>query len=298
MTKFIELFPDDVSRITLEQIFYTDSDGTIDTTELEDWKFFNKHEIDITSRCMINGHLKNFVDEKGNSILDKIVKIVEDNCPKISNVVRISQHSVKFTIEPKSKLVKGKMETYFWAKAQEDEESTELKLPDDFQNLPWNKLKGGKIDIEYSGSGDDGGIDNITVSGIKDKSISERLESWIKDKADELVPSHANFNNEGSQGYIKCLIKEMIEVGKKTEKLTYYFLDCQIQHSENYEDNVVTNISDNTRKSLEKIGLFQSKIKSYQTYPMWSAINFEIDKDKSYNRIFIMQPRQNEWWQV
>jgi len=264
MTKFMELFPDDVSKITLKHYFYVD-DGTIDLhwsppTEAE-WRFFNKQEIDITERCMINGHLQDFVDEKGNNIFDKIVKIVEDNVQRNRdlmrpNVISINQHSINLTIKPKSKLVIGKIETYFWAEAEDyEDESTELKLHQDFQNLPWNQLKGGKIDIEYSGSNDDGGINDITVYGIKDESISERLESWIKNKADELVPSHANFNNQGSQGYIKCLIKNN----------GTYFLDCQIQHLENYEDSVVT------------------KVSLYKREPLFQTINFEIDKDKSHS---------------
>jgi len=290
MTKFMELFPDDVSEITLEHYFYTDSDGEIqmdENIEGQDWRFFNKHGIDITRRCMINGHLQDFVDEKGNNIVDKIVNIIEDNVPAISNVISITGYSVILTIKPKSKLVTFSIDTSYTAEDSEGEDdSKELDLPQDLWNLPWSELKGGKINIEYSGSGDDGGITDIFVSGIKDgikidgQSISERLKSWMWDKADELIPSDANFNNEGSQGHIECRItKHDDDIWNKTIP---YILDCQIHHSNNYEDSVSTELPHNP--SHDSNG------------PMWKVINFEIDKDKSHSVFIDVAIKHHENW--
>lgn len=91
-----------------------------------------------------------------------------------------------------------------------------------------------KVVIEYSGSGDEGYIDDISVESLDGSSVDlelgNELYDLLRDEAHDLLSSeHPGWEiNEGSQGHITINVSErkaFLHHGENTIKTHYYDME-------------------------------------------------------------------------
>lgn len=195
-----------------------------------------KIEIEIISdgetSVTVDGKQSPFVDSLGSQIHQAIYDCVDDHVsnaelPKCSD----DGTELYYTTNIKIDLTNNKIEAASDIQYTADDDMQTENYPYD---IPSEYLKGQlpkAFTIDYSGSGDDGGINGIEYDG----DCSTDFQNWIEGIADSLIPSDANFNNEGSFGHVYGKIK-----GKKlkitTELVVGYTENTNIGHDITLDD--------------------------------------------------------------
>lgn len=185
-----------------------------------------KIELDFTfdegihyNKGTIDGHKSPILDSIATELLETIDDQISDEIDnaELSNCSDTEESryvNAKMEIDLNTDEVECSCDIQYTASGMPRIETLKTGIPEEFQDteLPESFI------ITYSGSGDSGGIDDVTYNG----NTSEQFKEYIDNIKDNLVPGDANFNNEGSFGQIECKIKKRNMIQTFTHTENYY----------------------------------------------------------------------------
>lgn len=180
-------------------------------------------KIDGVDSPLINGIIKHTHPYDENELLSKLGRVVEDviNETEFPNAAYEDGGSwyAQCELHHSKDDTSCSIDITYDAEADPELEESDHDIPEEFhrEKLPKSFV------INYSGAGDSGGIDEIVYDG----KVSDQFREYIDNISYDLIPSDANFNNEGSSGNVTCKIK-----GKKMHVVS--------AHKDNYRESVKT----------------------------------------------------------
>lgn len=170
-----------------------------------DYRLSYDHDGEI-EHIRVDGNISHLLDRMDQLFIKQIMSIAEEQIASTTLPRRLdddwyARGEIEIDLET-DKVTHTCGISYEMEGENEDIENT-IDIPPE---LHLSKMPS-KLQVIYSGGGDDGGIDEIIYNG-KGTEEFKTFDEWINDNDHLLIPDGADFNNAGSSGTVQVTIKD------------------------------------------------------------------------------------------